>query len=142
MKDEQDADVTQAAVALWRLNALRLIYLLIFVGISSFVWSQLLFESASWPVMTGLAKSMMAAMALLSLLGIRYPLQMLPVLIWETLWKTIWILFIAIPAFSSEQWPIIESVFYESVGIVIVYFLIPWPYVWARFIRQPGEQWR
>jgi hypothetical protein len=61
-------------VAIWRLNTLRFIYLLIFVGQSSFVWQQLFFESTHWPVMTGVAKSMMGAMALLSILGVRYPL--------------------------------------------------------------------
>ncbi|MEO1079758.1 MAG: hypothetical protein AAFY29_09400 [Pseudomonadota bacterium] len=121
---------------------MRVIYLLIFLGQSSFVWRQLFFESAEWPVMTGVAKSMMAAMALLCLLGIRYPLQLLPVLLFETLWKTLWILLIALPARDSGQWAVIESTFYESVGIIVAYFILPWTYVWSRFFRQPGEPWR
>ena len=131
-----------ASVAIWRMNGLRVIYLLIFIGISRFVWQQLFFESADWPVMTGVAKSMMAAMALLSLLGVRYPLQMLPVLMWETLWKTLWVLLIALPALNTAQWQVIESVFYESIGIIVVYFLIPWPYVWKHYIRQSSEPWK
>jgi len=133
---------TQASVSLWRLNALRVLYLLIFLGIGRFVWQQLFFSSAEWPVMTGVAKSMMAAVSLLSLLGVRYPLQFLPLMIWETLWKTIWILVIAVPAFGTPQWAIIESTFYECVGIVILYFIIPWPYVWSRYFRHPVERWK
>lgn len=133
---------TAPPVALWRINALRFVYVLIFLGLSSFVWQQLAFESAEWPVMKGVAKSMMAALALLCLLGVRYPLHCLPILLFETLWKTIWLLFIAIPARGSAQWAVIEPTFYEIVGIVVLYFLIPWSYVWSRYLRQPGEPWR
>jgi hypothetical protein len=132
----------QSSVSQWRLNALRFIYFMIFIGLSRFVWHQFLFDSADWPVMTGVAKSMMASMALLCLLGIRYPLLLLPVMLWETLWKTIWILAIAVPAYGSPQWTVVESRFYESVGIIIVYFIIPWPYVWTRYFRQPSERWK
>lgn len=92
--------------------------------------------------MTGVAKSMLAALALLSLLGVRYPLQLIPVLLFETLWKTLWLLTIAIPAMDSGQWAALESTFYECVGIIIVYFLMPWSYVWSRFFRQSSEPWR
>ena len=140
MSYSQTANLPQ--VAMWRIYALRFIYLLIFLGLSSFVWQQLFLESAEWPVMRGVAKSMMAALALLCLLGIRYPLQLLPVLLFETLWKTLWILAIAIPARGSGQWAMIEPTFYEVVGIIIVYFIMPWSYVWSRYVRQPGEPWR
>lgn len=133
---------TETSVSVWRCNALRIIYFLIFAAQSSFVWQQLFFESSDWPAMTGVAKSMMAAMALLCLLGMRYPLQMLPLLLWETLWKSIWILVIALPAFGSNQWPELETTFYETIGIVILYFILPWNYIWSRFFRQVTEPWK
>ena len=133
---------TLPKVSLWRINCLRVIYLLIFFGLSSFVWQQLLFDSAEWPVMKGIVKSMMAALALLCLVGVLYPIQFLPVLIWEVLWKTIWILSIAVPAIDTAHWTVVESTFYECIGIIIVYFILPWNYIWKRYCIQPSEPWR
>ena len=133
---------TPLPVAMWRINLLRLIYLLIALGLSSFVWQQLLFDSSEWSLMTGVAKSMFAAMALLALLGVRYPLQMLPVMLFEMLWKTIWLLLIALPAGLNGRWNVVEATFYECVGIVLVYLIIPWGYCWEQFIKRPGAPWR
>jgi len=133
---------TPPPVSLWRLNALRLIYLLIFLGLSSFVWEQLLFQSSDWPLMTGVAKSMFAALALLTLLGLRYPLQMLPLLLFETLWKTIWLALVAVPAAQNGRWEDVESTFYECVGIVVVFVIMPWGHVWTRYVTRPGDPWR
>ncbi|MBS0611636.1 MAG: hypothetical protein JSS24_00505 [Proteobacteria bacterium] len=127
-------------VAAWQINAMRLLFLLMALVMGSVVWSQLLFESADWPVARGLAKSMLAALALLSLLGVRYPLQMLPLMIYELTWKTIWLLLIALPAWVSGKWNAdIESLFTDCIGIVVAYFIVPWRYVWARYAMQPME---
>lgn len=127
-------------VALWRINAIRFLFLLIALVMGSVVWRQLLFESADWDVMRGLAKSMLAALALLSLVGVRYPLEMLPLMLYETAWKTVWILAIALRAWMAGKWtPDIEALFFDCIGIVIAYFIIPWRYVWARYAARPME---
>ena len=131
-------------VALWRINAMRFLFLLMAVIMGGlFVWPQMLFESADWDVMRGLAKSMLAALALLSLWGVRYPLQMLPLMLYEIAWKTIWIVLIAGRAYMAGKWtPDIEGLFNDCIGIVIAYFIVPWRYVWARYIKQPMEPLR
>jgi hypothetical protein len=138
----KDRDRTLHAVAFWRICMLRFLYLLIALSLSSFVWQQLFFESADWPVMRGIAKSMMGAVALLCIVGIFHPLKMLPVLIFEILWKTLWIGAIALPAWLNDRWTdSIESVFFESIGIVVAYAVIPWRYAWLRFVRSDDEPW-
>ena len=131
-------------VATWRINAMRFLFLLM-AGImgAMFVWPQLLFESADWDVMRGLAKSMLAALALMSLLGVRYPLQMLPLMLYEIAWKTAWLILIAGRAWMADKWtPDIEGLFYDCIGIIIAYFIVPWRYVWARYFAQPMEPLR
>ena len=131
-------------VALWRINAMRFLFLLMAVIMGGmFVWPQLLFESADWDVMRGLAKSMLAALAVMSLLGVRYPLQMLPLMLYEMLWKTVWIILIAGRAWMAGKWNAdIEGLFYDCIGIIIAFFIVPWPYIWARYVVQPMEPLR
>lgn len=130
-------------VATWQINAMRFLFLLMAFVMGGFVWTQLLFESADWDVMRGLAKSMLAALALMSLLGVRYPLQMLPLMLYEIAWKTIWIVLIAGRAWMADKWtPDIEGLFYDCIGIIIAYFIVPWRYVWARYFAQPMEPLR
>jgi hypothetical protein len=131
------------AVATWRINAIRIIFLLMAVVMGSVVWRQLLFESADWSWERGLAKSMLAALALMSLLGVRYPLQMLPLMLYEMAWKTVWILAIALRAWLADKWNAdIEELFFDCIGIVIAYFIVPWRYIWARYFAQPMEPLR
>lgn len=130
-------------VAAWRINALRFLFLLMAAVMGGFVWYRLLFQSAGQPLQWGLAKSMLAALAVMSLLGVRYPLQMLPLMLYEIAWKTIWLTLIALRAWLDGAWNIeLQGLFNDCIGIVIAYFLIPWRYVWARYVVQPMEPLR
>jgi hypothetical protein len=138
-----DREIALPPVALWRINAMRLLFLLMALVMGSFVWTQLLFESTDWPVMRGLAKSMLAALALLSLLGVRYPMQMLPLMLYEIAWKTVWLTLIALRAWLTGHWTAdIESLFVDCIGIVIAYFIVPWRYVWTCYFARPMEPLR
>src|SRR4051794_23114796 len=80
-----------------RLYLLRGCYLLIFVGLALMIWPGILSHGDDVPNMNTAVRSLLGAVCLLSLLGLRYPLRMLPVLLFELLWKTIWIVFFGIP---------------------------------------------
>ncbi len=49
------------------------------------------------PTDRGVITSLLAAMCLLALVGVRYPRQMLPMLLFEFAWKTIWLLVYGLP---------------------------------------------
>jgi hypothetical protein len=130
-------------VATWRINAMRFVFLLMALIMGSVVWEQVLFKSADWHWGLGVAKSMLAALALMSLLGVRYPLQMLPLMLYEIAWKTVWLIFIGLRAWLNGKWTIdIQDMFFDSIGIVVAYFIVPWRHVWARYIVQPMEPLR
>ena len=130
-------------VAIWRIHMLRMVYLLMAGVMGFFVWQQVLFETGPWPAPRVIAKSMLASVALLSVLGLRYPLQMLPLMLLETLWKTVAIMLIILPAWLAHRMtPELQVLFGECVGIVLVYLIMPWRYVWIRFFLHPGEAWR
>lgn len=130
-------------VPFWQIHLLRFFFLLTAVVMGSLIWSQLLFKSADWHWGLGMGKSMLGALALLCLWGVRYPLQMLPLMVFELVWKTVWMIMIALPAWLNNRMTAdIEDLFYDCIGVFILYIVIPWRYVFARFFAQPSEPWR
>jgi len=124
-----------------RLNAIRGGYLLMVVGLALVKWPQLpdvhtmpLFEGVTWCLLT--------AMSLLALLGLRYPVRMLPVLLFETIWKVLWFGVVALPQAldSGLDWAATDTVVSCSLVVVII-AVIPWRYAWDSFVQMPGDRW-
>jgi len=130
-------------ISTWRMYLLRALYLLIAVGLGLTVWPDVLHQDTPWTMSRGIILCMLSAFSLLCALGIRYPLQMLPVLLWEVLWKTMWLVLVALPAWLSGQVSpaIAEQAF--GVGMVIlVYAAVPWDYVYRHYVKKAGDHWR
>ena len=86
---------------------------------------------------------MLVAMSLLCFLGLRYPLQMLPILLFELGWKFIWVAVVVLPLWISNQMdPATLQVFYSCLVVLIVLAVIPWRYVVAHYVMKPGDRWR
>lgn len=130
-------------VSLFRLYLLRSLYLLVVVGLGIVIWPGIIHHDKPWQLMQGVVVCMLAAFSALSLLGLRYPLQMLPLLLWELTWKTIWLLVVALPLWlaghmDQPTWDTAS----ECLVAVIIPFVIPWRYVFAHYLKKPGERWR
>ncbi|HWA91489.1 MAG TPA: hypothetical protein VG889_15740 [Rhizomicrobium sp.] len=129
-------------VSLFRLYALRALYLLIAVGQGA-IQFPLLIHHAPWSMMSGVAHAMLAALALLALLGVRYPLQMLPLMLFELAWKTIWLAAIALPLWLAHRMDADTMETAQAcLPVVIVPFVLPWSYLLANYVRKPGDRWR
>ncbi|SES46152.1 hypothetical protein [Psychrobacillus sp. OK032] len=134
-------------VSLFRLYLLRALYLLIVVGLGIVQWpeviNQFIQQENSWELMDGVVACMLTAFSLLSILGLRYPLQMLPLLLWELVWKSIWLIVVALPLWSAGQMD--ESTLataYACLMVVIVPFVIPWRFVFAHYVKKRGDRLR
>ena len=129
-------------VSTFRLYLMRGLYLLMCVG-TGFTQLPGLIRHEPWPLMFGVAVSLLVAMGALSAVGVRYPLQMLPLLLFELLWKTIWLLALALPLWRAHQMDAetLESVWACLLGIVLCPLVIPWRYVWANYVTKPGDRW-
>ena len=80
----------------------------------------------------------------MSLLGLRYPLKMLPLLLFELLWKVIWVSASAIPMWLGpglDEYAS-ETLFACLMGVVLVPIAIPWSYVLNHYLRASGDRWR
>jgi hypothetical protein len=131
-------------VSIFRLYLLRATYLFIVVGLGFLIWPSLLNPPEQTEHMRGVVRSMLAGVSLLALVGLRYPLQMLPLLLFELVWKSIWILAFGLPLRSAGALDAGTRQTWNDCLISIVLFLlvIPWSYVLDRYVRQPGAPWR
>jgi hypothetical protein len=132
---------TESEVSLPRLYMLRATYLVLVIGLGTMI-VPVLFEHE--PMARGVIPSLLGGVWLLAFVGLRYPLQMLPLLLFEFAWKTIWLI-----AFGLRQWfsgqlpPTFADDFGAIVaGVVLMPIVIPWGYVYRRYIKQQGNRWR
>ena len=129
---------------MFRLNLLRATYLLLLVGLAFDQWPALLHHPPTWTVMRSVVSAVLTAVSLLAVLGLRYPLQMLPLLLFELTWKTIWVVVFALPPWLAHNMDAAtrETAFACVMGLVIMPVVLPWPYVIAHYLRKPGDRWR
>ncbi|WP_409273283.1 hypothetical protein V1499_01755 [Neobacillus sp. SCS-31] len=129
-------------VSLLRLYLLRGLYLLVVVGLGFTVWPDFINRSESWELMEGVVQCMLVAFWALSVLGLRYPLQMLPVLLWELVWKSVWLIIVALPMWISGHMD--NSTLETAIAcllVVIFPFVIPWRFVFINYAKKRGDRW-
>lgn len=142
---ESVAPVPQAAgngeVSLARLYVMRLMYLVLALGIGAMVLPTLLSHG---PGTEGLVTCLLGGVGLLAILGLRYPLQMVPLLMFELVWKTMWVLDFGLPRLLANQLTadLAQDLKGTMVGVVLMPLVIPWGYVWRHYVQRPGDRWK
>jgi hypothetical protein len=130
-------------LSVFRLNLLRAGYLILVVGLGLTIWPSILDPAKTWELYRGVVVAMLGALSALSLLGLRYPLQMLPLLFFELAWKAIWLLRMALPAWSGDRLDAATAqTVYDCLPIVAFPIFIPWRYVLERYLKRAGDPWR
>lgn len=125
-----------------RLWVMRAMYLLMAVGIGLTMWPLIISHSPDLPRMNGVVLAMVGTIGLLSLLGLRYPFQMIPLLLFELAWKMVWLAAFALPRWldGTLDEGMRSTIFDTSLG-AILFAVIPWRHVWANYVRKPGDSW-
>lgn len=126
-----------------RLYLMRGLYLLIAVGLGVEVWPRVLASGRPLGAMDGVAYGFWAALSLLAALGIRYPLKMVPLLLVQLVYKSIWLLAVALPASAGGAMDAAVGGMTEEflVGVALDLLVIPWPWVYRTFVAAPGDRW-
>jgi hypothetical protein len=128
-------------VAVWRLYLLRLLYVAIAFLMGSQIWP-IVVQHGQLKLMSGVAFAMLAALSAVAVLGIRYPLQMLPLLFFEFMWKATWLAAFALPEAMKGTLPAdyMQTVIDTAVAIVIP-IILPWRYVIENYVKRRGDRW-
>jgi hypothetical protein len=142
-QDDRNGTAAAMSVSLPRLYLLRLGYLVVAVGLALTKWPLIINHDRPWPLFEGVETCMLVALSLLAFLGLRYPLQMLPILLFELAWKLIWVAVVVLPLWLANQIdPATLKVFYSCLVVLIVLAVIPWRYVITHYVTKPGDPWR
>jgi len=131
----------EGEVSVARLYVLRATYLLLVVGLGALIVPQLINHA---PMARGVVPSLLGSVGLLAFIGLKYPLQMLPLLMFEFAWKTIWLLAFGVPQWSAGQMPATFTEDFQNIafGVILMPIVIPWGYVWRHYVKAPGDRWR
>jgi hypothetical protein len=103
----------------------------------------LLLQARTWELQAGTVEYMLVAMSVLALLGLRYPLRMLPILLFEVGWKLLWLGVVALPLWWNHE---LQGATLHRVGDILwvapIIAVIPWRHVLSRYVMAAGEPWR
>jgi hypothetical protein len=138
--ETQGANAAQE-VSLARIYVLRATYLLLVIGLGGMIVP----DVVSHPVISrGVIPSLLGAVWVLAFVGLKYPLEMLPLLMFEFAWKSIWMVAYGLPQWSAGQLPptFAEDSFNIGLGVVLMPLVIPWGYVYRHYVKQSGARWR
>jgi len=121
----------------WRWYLLKAFYLFVFLAFGLQIWSTLINTTEVWDPLHGIAFSFWGAFAALMGFGIRYPLRMLPLILLQLSYKTIWLLFVYIPLKSSGNLTEVAMELFQAntIGVILDLLVIPWGYVYRKFIK-------
>jgi hypothetical protein len=89
-------------------------------------------DSRGWSSLVG---SLWTGILFLSLLGLFYPFQMVPVLILQIIYKSIWLLVYVLPRLVKQQYHSIPI----GIAVSFLCIVVIWPFIvpWSNFFTKP-----
>jgi hypothetical protein len=130
-------------LSLFRLYTLRVAYLIMAGGLGVFVWPSVIHHTSGMAITHGGETAMLAGLGAVAALGLRYPVQMLPVLLFEVVWKAIYLIAFAYPAWSAHQITPAMAEDIKAVSLVVILLpLIPWRYIFTQYVIKLGDRWK
>ena len=116
---------------------LRALYLLMMVFLGNDAWSYIVSHEGPWNPEAAVAWSVWAAFSVLASIGLFHPLRMLPIVLLEILYKSIWLVVVGFPMMSSGTLDgRAEEMMFSFSLVVLPILATPWSYVYRTFIRR------
>ena len=119
-----------------QIYGLRTLYFLMAAFVGTDAWARLITHEGPWDHVRAVAWCVWAAYPTMAVLGFLQPLRMLPILLFMIFYKTLWLVFVAYPLWSTGT--LAGSPAEEMAGIFVwappLAVFVPWGYVWRRFV--------
>jgi hypothetical protein len=138
MRIQSEKIMEISRLQLWLLRGM---YLLLVIGQGVSIWPGIVFATQRSADSHTVVSAFLGALSLLALLGLRYPLKMLPLLLFELAWKAIWAFAFALPAWLGGGLDEYAKgvMFAVGLGLIITPLTIPWKYVIGQYLLSPSD---
>jgi hypothetical protein len=112
------------------------------VGLGVTIWPSIV-SHGNEPALSGpTSRSLLAGLGALAALGVRYPVKMLPLLMFELLWKAIFLISFALPLWMAGK---IDPDSLDNIQaclmVVILLPILPWRHLVSTYLTAPSERW-
>ena len=137
------SNASRPEISLFRLYTLRVFYLVMAVGLGVYIWPVVIHHTNELAARKGAELALLAGLGATAALGLRYPVQMLPLLLFELIWKAIYLIAFALPLWSAHQITPAVAEDIKAVLMVVIFIpLIPWRYVFTHYVLKHGDRWK
>src|SRR5262245_18566995 len=137
------SSTTTPELSLFRLYTLRVAYFVMAAGLGTFIWPTVIHHSNELAIAKGAQLALLAGLGATAALGLRYPVKMLPILLFEMIWKAISLVAFAWPLWSAHQVTAAVAEDIKAAAMVVILVpLIPWRYVFPQYVLKRGDRWK
>jgi len=115
---------------------MRLVYLLMATFLAFDVWSYIITNDQAWEPSDAMDWSVWAAFSTLALIGIFRPIELIPILLLEVIYKSVWLILVALPLFRTNGLSVesTDGMIFPFALVVLPIIAIPWGYVLSTYI--------
>jgi hypothetical protein len=112
-------------------------------GLGTYYWPAVIHHTNEFVAAEGIRFALLAGLGATAVLGLRYPVQMLPLLLFELIWKAVYLVFFALPLWSAHQIDAAVAEDIKAVLMVVIFLpLIPWRCVFSHYVLKRGDRWK
>ncbi len=120
-----------------QIYVMRALYGLMFFVLGYEVLSHIIAHPTPWSEEEAMAWSVWGAFALIALLGMLKPIEMIPILLLEIIYKSIWLTLAALPQIQAGTFvgSGLEETTFAFALIIVPILAMPWGYVYRTYIK-------
>ena len=74
--------------------------------------------------------------------GTAYPVRLLPILLFESIWKLIRLADVALPRAAAGDLDAATQDVVVSCLLVVIMAVVPWRYLWQQYVTGQADRWR
>jgi hypothetical protein len=121
------------------IHLLRLLYFLMIVFVARDSWTAILAHQGPWDPFKALAFCVWAAYSTLAILGLMNPLKLLPIVLFEIFYKSIWLAIVAYPLWTTNQLAgsPAEQMTNAFLWLPLPVLAMPWAYAYRTYFKIP-----
>jgi len=115
---------------------LKLLFTLMFLFLTYDSWTHIIHHTGPWDPANSAAWFMWGSCSVISIIGIRRPLRMLPIVLFEIVYKTAWLIIVALPLYQRNELAGTPSGSMADNFMLVILPIVamPWRYFFRKYI--------